>query len=230
MNSGVYKITIGNMFYFGSSCRLKNRERTHILSLERKTHRNIIMQRCYDKYKEFNFEIISLHDKDVIRKEEQKLLDLYKGNRNCMNISFDAISFQRTPEGLEKLIALNKSRVWTKEQREALASKRRGTKWDTIALAKRSQKQSGVNNPNSKLTTNDIESILEQRKNGVQIKSLAEKFGVDRTTITNTCSKHGVFYKPKTWSEAMRKAQKEATIRNPKRYSRDMSKAKRRTR
>jgi len=80
----------------------------------------------------------------------------------------------------------------------------------------------GPANNNAKLSEEDINIILNGRVGGVPIKRLAEDFRVCPSTIIRLCAKHGVSYKPKTWSPALRAAQAAATKANPSRHSRDV--------
>ena len=47
---GIYKITINNKIYIGSSKNIKNRLNTHLKTLKNKTHHNHTMQNLYNKY------------------------------------------------------------------------------------------------------------------------------------------------------------------------------------
>lgn len=47
---GIYKITISDKEYIGSSCNIKQRLKQHLWTLASNTHHNRTMQRLYDKY------------------------------------------------------------------------------------------------------------------------------------------------------------------------------------
>lgn len=93
MDSGIYKITINNIYYIGSAKSFTERRARHMRDLRSKTHHNIILQRSYDKYGEecVDFEIIENvpYCENIIVETEQRYIDEYKsiyGNR-CCNLS-----------------------------------------------------------------------------------------------------------------------------------------------
>ena len=87
MSCGIYKITIGDHYYFGQSSDLVARRRAHHYSLKKQSHYNKHMQRCFDKYQEFSFEILLYCDEDNLDMYEQRLINTHIDDRKCMNIS-----------------------------------------------------------------------------------------------------------------------------------------------
>ena len=81
---------LNKKIYIGSSENLKRRKNAHFNKLNSNKHKNIYLQRSYNKYGEenFNFEIIEeCEDKTKLLEREQFLLDIYFDNcKNCYNI------------------------------------------------------------------------------------------------------------------------------------------------
>jgi len=222
MKSGLYKITIGDYYYFGSASKITSRKSAHKRSLEDGKHVNKFLQRAWNKYKEINFEVLLYCTIDQALIEEQRLIDIHHGDGKCMNLSTNAKNAFACPENREKTSERNRNRIWTQEAREKISSKNRGRKHKEGIFEQRSKAYLGHNNPNAKLTEYDRIALLQGRKSGESIKSLAEKFMVNESTVSRLCSANGVFHKPKQWSDKMRISQQKATERNPNRYSRDV--------
>lgn len=55
---GIYRIIIGNRSYIGSSISLSVRKKQHYSDLRCNRHCNKFLQNAYNKYKEFNFEVL----------------------------------------------------------------------------------------------------------------------------------------------------------------------------
>lgn len=77
--SAVYKITINHKIYVGSTINLYDRYKLHESHLLNNKHYNIYLQRTYNKYKTFDFEILELYEnikrKDLL-KEELRYINL----------------------------------------------------------------------------------------------------------------------------------------------------------
>lgn len=112
-SKGVYQIinTVTQKKYIGSTTQnFRKRCWQHRTELNRKNHKNLHLQRSYDKYgpNVFLFDIIKVIDKDeAIREEEQLLLNLYKKedlyniNTNAM-IPTDEITIAKRTIGIKK--------------------------------------------------------------------------------------------------------------------------------
>lgn len=85
--SGVYRITIGERFYVGSSVNLRSRESSHRTTLANGTHSNLRMQRAWNKVRTFTFEILELCDPAGVLLVEQSYLDAVADDPLCMNLS-----------------------------------------------------------------------------------------------------------------------------------------------
>jgi group I intron endonuclease len=85
--SGVYEIEIAGYKYYGSSINIYARKQNHITKLRSGMHRNLRLQRCFNKYGKdaMEFKILVLCDEESVLDEEQKYLDKNIGNDNCLN-------------------------------------------------------------------------------------------------------------------------------------------------
>lgn len=84
---GIYKITFPNgVYYFGQAIDLKRRERQHIKEAKKGKHTNPRFQYCWDKYGQFNFEIIIECKKDELNKIESDYIINNIDNDLCCNM------------------------------------------------------------------------------------------------------------------------------------------------
>ena len=92
--SGIYKIVnkINGKYYVGSSLDIKTRWKKHIYTLSYQKHRNIYLQRSWNKYGKDNFEffIIETVPKEQLQNIEQKYLDDYIKDKLCYNLNSKA--------------------------------------------------------------------------------------------------------------------------------------------
>tara|TARA_R110000824_G_scaffold235985_1_gene424756 strand:- start:391 stop:1161 length:771 start_codon:yes stop_codon:yes gene_type:complete len=82
--SGIYKITINDKSYVGLSADIVRRTKTHHNSFQNNTHGNRHLQRAYNRYKDFQLEILE-ECKDWIEEKEImwiEKLDTYKNGFN----------------------------------------------------------------------------------------------------------------------------------------------------
>lgn len=89
--TGVYKISClqTGKFYIGSAHSLIKRKRTHLSCLRKNTHRNLKLQRAWNKYGEqnFQFQTLLICSKDDVLFYEQLLLTKLDAVQNGFNIS-----------------------------------------------------------------------------------------------------------------------------------------------
>lgn len=94
MSAGVYRITCksNGHYYFGSSIKIESRLKNHILKLKSQNHRNHRLQRIYNKYgiDSLMFEIVEYCSPEKTLIVEQKFLDKYANDENCINFCKDA--------------------------------------------------------------------------------------------------------------------------------------------
>ena len=132
MKSGIYKIVVGDKFYFGSSNDMPRRFSEHRQRLRAKKHKNPIMQRCWDKYGEaaFTFEVVDTCPPEETLEVEQRYLDLVVGVPGCMNIATEAgggrLGRPHSAETCRKLSELHKGKPLSMEHRRKLSEAKKG--------------------------------------------------------------------------------------------------------
>lgn len=105
---GIYKITINDKEYIGSSCNIGNRLKHHLWSLENKTHHNRTMQNLYDKYgkDKVHYELVEQCSEDILIEREKHYIDLLKPYINHIldpqKIIRDKTYKKRLSEGVRK--------------------------------------------------------------------------------------------------------------------------------
>ena len=87
--SGIYKIYWDNnsYFYIGKSKDLRTRKRSHLNCLKKKTHKNRIVQRVYDKYGVPIIKTLCEVPIEDLKSVEQFYLDMFCNRDNCINIA-----------------------------------------------------------------------------------------------------------------------------------------------
>lgn len=138
MKTGIYKIIniITNDFYIGSaSLSIKTRWKCHICELKKNKHRNIHLQRAWNKYGEesFIFEIIEYCEPEKCIKREQHYMDTLNPQYNICKEASSRKGTKQPREAVEKLRLLNKGRpAWnkgipfSKEVRKKMSRARKG--------------------------------------------------------------------------------------------------------
>jgi group I intron endonuclease len=111
---GLYKITIANKYYYGSSNNLYNRYYQHLPELRGGKHRNKYLQASYNKYQDFKFDVLCICEPSQRRELEQNLLSRCLNDKNCMNLTFRT----EGPSGTK----------WTEEAKKRQSQKMRGNK------------------------------------------------------------------------------------------------------
>jgi group I intron endonuclease len=149
--SGVYRITIGpDSYYYGSSNDLARRKKSHVADLKNQKHYNYKMQRAWDKYQQFAFEIVELCHTDDLVTREQFYLDksIGIGDPRNMNISFKALPgryAKHSDETKEKISQALKGRTFTDEWKKKISQARKGIKPSDETKKKMSQAHMGHN-------------------------------------------------------------------------------------
>jgi group I intron endonuclease len=135
--SGIYRIDLGNgYFYIGSAVDLGRRKNSHTAHLKKSKHRNIKMQRCWDKYKIFEFTILEKCEIEFLLIREQIYLDKYKDNLKNINIASNAASpmlgRKHSAESRAKISKGNKGKKVSDEQRlnMSIAHKAKGMSFE----------------------------------------------------------------------------------------------------
>src|SRR5512147_117294 len=147
--SGIYSITINNKIYIGSAVNLTKRQYKHKSHLNTNSHPNVYLQRAYNKYHEFNFQVLQYCDKNDLLKFEQFWIDWTKscdpicgynmapvaGSSLGRKMSEEAKAKMRKPKSEAHKKALSKSKLGVKHKEETkikiahkLTGQRRSTK------------------------------------------------------------------------------------------------------
>lgn len=126
--SGIYRIDLGNgYFYIGCSSDLEQRSYMHLYELRSLRHKNIRMQKCWNKYQVFDFVILEICDVDNLTNREQFYLDKYfcdKKNVNILPVAGRPPSI--TEELKDKIRSANRRRIYTPEMRVEISRRHTG--------------------------------------------------------------------------------------------------------
>jgi group I intron endonuclease len=130
MISGIYQIrnTLNNKVYVGSTKNFEKRKGEHFRDLKKNNHKNVKLQRSFNKYGEdkFIFEILCLYpyDKTIVA-EEQKWIDNLNSKKNGFNIADaafgDILTNHPDKENIKKRISeglLRKNALLSPEERK----------------------------------------------------------------------------------------------------------------
>ena len=119
-SSGIYRINLGNgWFYIGSSVNMGRRRGQHLCQLVAQKHGNQKMQRVYDKYQIFEFEILFECPVDELLSKEQVLIDAHFTDGKCANLSPTAASPRGTkhsPQSCANMSSSARRRWWCNKQ------------------------------------------------------------------------------------------------------------------
>lgn len=84
MSSGIYEVRVNNRVYYGRSINLERRNRRHFYELKKGNHANTVLQRSFNKHRDYNFKTLVLTESIDLQIElEQYLLDTLP----CCNLS-----------------------------------------------------------------------------------------------------------------------------------------------
>jgi hypothetical protein len=89
MKGYVYRIQVAHKFYYGQTVHLKKRKQKHLSRLKVGKHKNQYMQRAWDKYDQFSFDVVATcEDADAdLDALEQGYIDRYYDDPDCMNLA-----------------------------------------------------------------------------------------------------------------------------------------------
>lgn len=87
MITGVYQISIGDYYYFGSADDCSRRcVKQHLKCLKQGNHCNKKMQAVYNKYQTFSWEVVEdCDDRGMAYTVEQRYIDANFGRKHCLN-------------------------------------------------------------------------------------------------------------------------------------------------
>lgn len=111
--SGIYKITMNDHIYIGSSKNLANRLRYHYHSLRKGIHFNFKLQAIYNKHKEIcEFEIAEYCEVEVLLKKETYYIQYFNADVNIIkdpsNVIWTTESSQKLTSSLKKYYTTHK--------------------------------------------------------------------------------------------------------------------------
>lgn len=119
---GIYKLTIKNHLYIGSSKNLYHRLRGHLCNLRANSHKNPHLQNCFNKYgeNEFFYEIIEICSNDILIEKEKHHMDLINPDlnvvKNPINILISEESKKKISLSLKNYFSTHKihNKKWNK--------------------------------------------------------------------------------------------------------------------
>ena len=150
MTSGVYQIrnTVNGKCYVGSSKNLKSRWTNHKWCLQKRVHRNSMLQRVFNKYGlVFEFSVLETCEVDDLIAREQYWIDALRVIETGYNLvpvagsTVGRVMSEETRKKMERVWALPKDRmgyVVSEETKEKLRAFNRGHKLSETTIAKRS--------------------------------------------------------------------------------------------
>lgn len=183
--SGIYRLTINGNIYIGSAVDLTKRIRSHVNDLKGNRHINIHLQRAYNKYKDFDFNIIEfVFDKKELIKAEQSYIDKLSPHYNICPTAGSQLGFSHSEETKLKLSQIQMGKTIPLETRLKMSQSKKGVKLSIAHRLKLSKSKMGDKNP-----------FYKAGKNHPQ-------YGVPRSKVTkeklsgenNPQSKSGVLY------------------------------------
>jgi len=153
ITSGIYSITniANNKIYIGSAVNLTRRWKHHIKDLKNKTHRNILLQRTYDKYgiEIFEFKVIErVQDKSKLLEREGYWMDKLECHDrdkgyNLLKTPTSQFGIKRSEEAKLNMKGINKGFKHTSETKAKMAAAKLGTKQSDEHKRKRSEALKG---------------------------------------------------------------------------------------
>jgi len=183
MNAVVYELVIGKKKQIGSTSRLEKRIREHRVALEAGNHCNQKIQNAYNKYKSFEFRVLSYHEtREQAYIEEQRLLDIYFNSRNYLMLNSKAtvpplkkgkqnpFSKREVIDKLRKTKIKKGSYKKSQEVKDKISLANKGRKQSKEEVEKRKQKLKIVTTTDSYKTNHKKGCLEGQRKKTVEAK------------------------------------------------------------
>jgi len=119
---GVYQITIGNYFYFGSSDNcMKRCLKEHLVSLQKGKHGNKKMQSVFNKHQTFSWEVVEdCDDRGMAYAVEQSYVHSNFGRPYCLNLN---------PNVSKPPVGPNKGKTFSDEHKAKMSKSKKGQKY-----------------------------------------------------------------------------------------------------
>lgn len=140
--TGIYQIKniCNGKVYVGSAIDIDKRWGTHIRALKRGDHRNIHLQRSWNKYGQASFEFSVLEEtteSTLIEREQFYLDKLYSADHskgfNIAPTAGNSLGIKRRPETIEKVRAARKGSTLTEEHKANIGEAIRNSEAHKIA-------------------------------------------------------------------------------------------------
>ena len=192
MKSGIYCIENlkNGKRYIGQSVNLEKRKYEHFLALKGNNHFNSHLQNAYNKYgkNNFKFRILLYCELFELTKYEQFFVDYYTPEL-LYNVRLECIDSNQgitlSKEARKKISEAHNGKHLSKETRKKISEAQSGKHPSKETRKKLSEIKDGENNPNSKLTENQVFEILDlyYNKSKSQI-NIAKIFPVNDRAIS----------------------------------------------
>lgn len=136
--SGIYKITINEKCYVGSTVCLERRKNTHFSQLKNNKHCNSYLQNVYNKHQEFSFEVLEYCEKENLIEREQFFLDTLNPEYNIRKVAESNLGLKLCKERKKKISDARKGKTHSSEARKkmSLTVKERYTRENHPCLGK----------------------------------------------------------------------------------------------
>jgi group I intron endonuclease len=151
--SGIYSITntVNGKMYVGQAVNLKSRKAHHFNDLKRNKHRNIHLQRAYNKYGKDNFifKVILYCEPFELTRYEQAIVDITSNIYNIRKLCvISSLGINPSEETKRKTSESNKGKYFgTEESRRKLSEAQKGKVMSEESRRKNSEAHKGEKNP-----------------------------------------------------------------------------------
>ncbi len=174
----IYKIlnTVNNKFYIGSAAHYDKRIGSHVANLRRNKHKNIYLQRAWNKHYEkmFTFEIIEEVDsKYNLTDREQYYLDLYTPYKKEIGYNIcDKASRNRFGMKMPESAKIKIGNYW------------RGKKWSTERVEK-TRKKVGLVQGKAVIVYDENKNLLSEH---ISMSETARTYGISVSCVHKYCN------------------------------------------
>ena len=184
--SGIYKLTINNKFYIGSSKNIGIRLSKHLLDLERNLHHSIYLQRAWNKYQNINIEIIEICDNTIER--EQYYINTLQPHFNLCKNATNCNGIKRSENHKNKISEHHKNNkeYWDNVYANRIINHSDETKEKirTASIGRQFSKETRNKISKAKVLSNEIILKIKQlRLSGVSISKTAQQLGISISSI-----------------------------------------------
>lgn len=178
----IYKIKIGDKFYFGQTINKSERKAAHKYHLRKNKHVNKYMQNAYNKTKDFSFSVMFSCPASKLNELEQFYISKYKEDSNCINLNKDvrmvASEYKMTESHRQKIKKVHTGKTvsdFTKKLMSESAKKRiERDGW------KMHYNKSGGNNPKARIVVNTENGFFYET-----VQEAAYTYGYKRSTLNS---------------------------------------------